>query len=323
MKKYLITGFSGFVSYYFLEYLNSVVSEKTEVMGIDLIVSESFIEELKKFENLKFSIVSLNMLDFDSLEKQLVEFNPTHILHLASFSSVSLSWNNPAGCFLNNTSIFLNLVEAIRKNGLHPRLLSIGSSEEYGVVDTESLPLLENTTLNPSSPYAIARVSQEQLSLLYQRAFGIDIVITRSFNHIGPRQKDVFVIPHFVKEIISAKKQEMSEIQLRTGDTSIIRDFLDVRDVVRAYYVLLETGKSGEVYNVCSGIGNSLSYIISILEKLTGLRVVQTVDKDLLRPIDNPIIIGNNEKLKNLGWNTSFTLEQSLQDIIDYWSEIV
>lgn len=323
MKKYLITGFSGFVSFYFLEYLDSVVSEKTEVMGIDLVISEILSEELKKFRNLKFVLVSLNMLDYDSLEKYVIEFNPTHILHLASFSSVSLSWNNPAGCFLNNTSIFLNLVEAIRKNGIQPRVLSIGSSEEYGVVRTESIPLLEKTELNPSSPYAIARVSQEQLSLLYQRAFGINMVVTRSFNHIGPRQKEVFVIPHFVKEIIAAKKQGLTEIRLRTGDTSVIRDFLDVRDVVKAYYILLEKGKCGEVYNVCSGTGNSLSYIINVLEKITGMKVVQVVDKDLLRPIDNPVIIGNNEKLKNVGWNPSFTLEQSLQDIITYWTEIL
>lgn len=323
MKKYLITGFSGFVSFYFLEYLDSVVSEKTEVMGIDLVISEILSEELKKFKNLKFVLVSLNMLDYDSLEKYVLEFNPTHILHLASFSSVSLSWNNPAGCFLNNTSIFLNLVEAIRKNGIQPRVLSIGSSEEYGVVRTESIPLFENTELNPSSPYAIARVSQEQLSLLYQRAFGINMVVTRSFNHIGPRQKEVFVIPHFVKEIIAAKKQGLTEIRLRTGDTSVIRDFLDVRDVVKAYYILLEKGKDGEVYNVCSGTGNSLSYIINVLEKITGMKVVQIIDKDLLRPIDNPVIIGNNEKLKNIGWNPSFTLEQSLQDIINYWTEIL
>lgn len=323
MKKYLITGFSGFVSFYFLEYLDSVVSEKTEVMGIDLVISEILSEELKKFRNLKFVLVSLNMLDYDSLEKYVIEFNPTHVLHLASFSSVSLSWNNPAGCFLNNTSIFLNLVEVIRKNGIQPRVLSIGSSEEYGVVRTESIPLLENTELNPSSPYAIARVSQEQLSLLYQRAFGINMVVTRSFNHIGPRQKEVFVIPHFVKEIIAAKKQGLTEIRLRTGDTSVIRDFLDVRDVVKAYYILLEKGKGGEVYNVCSGTGNSLSYIINVLEKITGMKVVQVVDKDLLRPIDNPVIIGNNEKLKNIGWNPSFTLEQSLQDIITYWTEIL
>ena len=153
--------------------------------------------------------------------------------------NLDYSWQHPEDSFTNNCNIFLNLIDAIRKSSPNCRILSVGSSEEYGNVAHADLPIRENQPLNPLSPYAVARVSQEQLSRVYVDAFGMQIIMTRSFNHIGPRQDERFVIPSFVKQILGIKHSGLSKGEIETGDVSIIRDFVDVRDVVDAYYKLL------------------------------------------------------------------------------------
>lgn len=320
MKKILITGFSGFVSYYFLDYLNSTVAinESIEILGIDLKLPEDY-ENSYKFDKLKLRFISMNLLDYNALEIAVTSFAPDYILHLASFSSVGASWKDPVGCVMNNTNIFLNLAEAVRKSGVQCRILSVGSSEEYGNVSKNDVPLTEDRKLNPVSPYAIARVSQELLSKCYVESMGLDIVLTRSFNHIGPRQKSVFVIPSFVKQIVEGKRAGGAEIELHTGDLSIIRDFTDVRDVVRAYWLLLVNGKKGELYNVCSGVGHTLKEMVVTIASIAGVSAVTVTDSEKIRPNDNQIIIGDNSKLKSHTlWKTEHTLIQTLKDMLDY-----
>jgi len=317
MKKYLITGISGFVAYHFLTYLNSI-SENCEILGIDINLPCDI--KNYSFPCFKLHFAKINLLDYRALENELVSFCPTHILHLASFSSVAKSWHDPINAFVNNTNAFLNLVEIVRKNNMKCRFLSIGSSEEYGHVPPEYIPINETVSLNPVSPYAIARVSQELLSQSYATSYGIDIILTRSFNHIGPRQKDIFVISSFVKQIVEKKSDHVTKAKLHTGDISIVRDFLDVRDVVKAYHLLFEKGIPGEKYNVCSGIGYSLREIIDILSDLLDVQIDIEIDKDKIRPDDNKIIIGDNSKLIKLtGWKPLISINRSLNDIITYW----
>lgn len=323
MKKYIITGFSGFVAYYFLDYLdkNISINETIEVLGIDINPPADY-ENNYNFSSLKIHFKAINLMDFDSLNNAIVTFSPDYILHLASFSSVSASWKDPIGSFINNTNIFLNLVEIVRKNNIKCRILSIGSSEEYGnVLHDNTNGLLEEQRVEPLSPYAIARYSQELLSKCYTDSMGLDIVLTRSFNHIGPRQRDIFVIPSFIKQILLQKKSGKSEVELSVGNLNIVRDFLDVRDVVKAYYLLLEKGKRGEIYNVCSGKGNSLKDILKIISEITNVSVVTTVDKERIRPNDNLIIIGNNSKIiKDTGWTIGYSLSETLSDMISYFT---
>ena len=238
MKKILITGFSGFVSLHFLKYIDTL-GDKFSIEGID-INEPSF--DLKSFKNLQCHFTFLDLLNKDDIDNLIFQFQPHYILHLASFSSVAFSWKNPVASFTNNTNIFLNLLEQIKNLNLNCRILSIGSSEEYGKVNQEAIPLKETEILNPVSPYAVARVSQELLSKVYVKGYHLDIVLTRSFNHIGPGQKDIFVVPSFVKRIMEIQKYNSSPV-LKTGDLSIIRDFTDVRDVVRAYYLILTKGE--------------------------------------------------------------------------------
>lgn len=319
MDKFLITGCSGFVGRHFLDYLenNKILCE---VLGLDL---DTMIPH-RSFHHVKLNSNRVDLLDQNAIERIIYDFQPQYILHLASFSSVAFSWQNPTLSFKNNVNIFLNILEAVRKYGLSTRILSIGSSEEYGKVRPSETPLTETAPLRPLSPYAVARVAQEMLSKLYADSFGLDIVITRSFNHIGPRQKDVFVVSSFVRKIMEAKLAGLTEMTMTTGDLSIIRDFSDVRDVVKAYYMLLKKGHKGEIYNICSGAPTRLSEIIDLTSSILNIKVNTIVSPKLIRPNDNPLILGDNTKLRNhTGWSNTYLLKESIMDILNYWKNLL
>lgn len=314
----IITGFSGFVSYHFLNYLNSVCADKTEVLGLDIREPADF--GSWNFENLDITFKTCQLTDKESVYKAVEFFRPTHILHLAAFSSVGQSWKDPAGCFTNNTLIFINIVEAVRTIVPDCKMLCIGSSEEYGNIVESDLPLKETKVIQPANPYSVTKIAQETMGKCYVDGFGLNIVFTRSFNHIGPRQRDTFVIASFVKQVAQAVLNKEEKLSMIVGNLSVKRDFLDVRDVVRAYYLLLIKSKSGEVYNVCSGNSCSLSSIIDNLSSISGMKIITSVNKDLLRPNDIPEICGDNTKIFiDTGWRPEYNIVKSLSDILDYW----
>ncbi len=314
--KILITGFTGFVSQHFLTLLNEI-EPGSIVLGIDKNEPDF---NFSTFSELNISFENIDLLNKEATEKILTDFNPDYILHLASVSSVAQSWQAPLESFVNNTTIFLNLVELVRISNNNCRILSVGSSEEFGDVAENDLPLTEEHPLKPLSSYAVARVSQEMLSKIYADGFALDIIMTRSFNHIGPGQKDIFVISSFAKQLVQLSKNIESKATLTTGNLSVIRDFLDVRDVVKAYYLLLKKGRSGEVYNICSGNGILLSDIISKMSEILNLSIETKINPDLIRPNENKKIIGSYQKIKNeLGWQPEIPLNKSLEDIIRYW----
>ena len=319
MEKYLITGFSGFVSQHFISYLESL-GQPVSVVGIDINEPDF---SITKYKNVFCSFRRIDLLDKNQVDNIIYQFQPDFILHLASFSSVAFSWKNPVASFANNTNIFLNLLEQIRALNLKCRILSVGSSEEYGNVQPAEIPLYETSELRPVSPYAVARVSQEMLSSVYVDGFGLDIVLTRSFNHIGPGQRDIFVISSFARQLVEIKHNRKLP-ELVTGNLSIIRDFLDVRDVVKAYYLLLHKGEKGEIYNVCSGTGVTLQEVVETMTSILELTVDIKTDPTLIRPSDNAIIIGSNQKLKTTcGWDPEISLRTSLQDVVNYWMNIL
>lgn len=317
VDKYLITGFSGFVSKHFIDFLESN-KINAEVLGVD-VNEQDF--DIKNYSFVKCDFKKADLLNKVAVEEIIAQFKPNYVLHLASFSSVALSWKKPVESFANNTNIFLNLIETIRLADINCRILSIGSSEEYGNAADGSLHLTEEHVLNPISPYAVARVSQEMLSKVYTDSYGMDIIMTRSFNHIGTHQKDIFVIPSFAKKMIALKESNSTAKELITGDTTIIRDFVDVRAVVEAYYLLFKKGKKGEIYNICNGKGTSLNEVIQKMAKILNIEVTHKTDPSLVRPNDNKVIIGANEKIKrDTGWENKYSLEESLKDILEYYS---
>ena len=315
MKKIIITGANGFVANHFINFLEEQ-KIASEILGIDIVDKPTKLS----FKHVKYQFIKQDLLDIEKIDNILFNFQSEYVLHLASYSSVAYSWKNPVVSFKNNMNIYLNLIETIRRYKLKTRVLSVGSSEEYGNINVADLPLRETSKLDPLSPYAVARVSQEMLSKIYSFAYGQDIVMTRSFNHIGPGQSDLFVISSFVKQIVEKTKNGQCRIILKTGNMDIVRDFLDVRDVVKAYWLLLEKGQQGEIYNVCSGKSHSLHQIVNIIASLLNVEVICDVDPSFIRPNDNNVIVGSYEKLHGCtGWAPELKLENSLADIINYW----
>lgn len=311
----LVTGASGFVARYLISELLRR-DEDVYIIGVDII---DWIDREANWEG-RFENRKVNLIDPEATRRLIAELQPSRIYHLASFSSVSYSWENPVESFNNNTNIFLNILEAVRREDIKARVLSVGSSEEYGNVSENEVPLKETAPLKPTSPYGVARVSQELLSKVYVEGFGLDIVMTRSFNHIGPYQREVFVIPGFIKQFATAEKEGRREFILRTGDIDVVRDFSDVRDVVIAYALLMERGLTSEVYNVCSGIGQDLSDLISLIGGIMGMKTEILRDSALGRPSENRIIVGDRTKISSLcGWKPSFSIEKTLGDTIEYW----
>lgn len=314
IKKFLITGFSGFVGRHFLHYLYEQ-PQPFEIYGID-IRRPAFDCSIYE-DKLTIHFKEVNLLNQEELKAVLTEFQPDYILHLASFSSVAYSWQHPEECFINNTNIFLNLTSTLKELDMKCRVLSIGSSEEYGNVTAAHLPLREDMHLTPVSPYAVARVSQEMLSRVFVDSFHLDIILTRSFNHIGPWQDERFVVPSFIRRILNIKETGADTGSIETGDTTIVRDFVDVRDVVKAYYLLLTKGTPGEIYNICSGSGIALSEIISQIGTILDINVCTQINPAYVRPNDNRVVIGSHEKItKELGWTPEIPLTDTLKAMI-------
>lgn len=314
---YLITGASGFVAGHLIEAIfrndsNAVVTA-VDISEPDYCFLDSTVRNSIQF-------VKADLFVIGDLTRIIKAAKPHFIVHLAAFSSVAYSWKKPTESFKNNLNIFLNLLEAVRQGSPEARILSVGSSEQYGTISPDRMPLEEGEPPNPVSPYAVARVAQEQMASVYVKGFKTDIVITRSFNHFGPRQDERFVLSSFAKQVAEIKKGNREPI-IHVGDLSIIRDFTDVRDVVKAYLSLLDKGIAGEIYNVCSGTGRELKDCLNSLIKIAGVRCEIQKTVDLIRPVDNPVIVGDNTKIrKNIGWQPETPFEVTLQDTYEYWT---
>jgi GDP-4-dehydro-6-deoxy-D-mannose reductase len=295
--KYVITGSAGFVARYLIDAIRQD-DPTAAIVGVDR--------------------DELDLADFAAVGALIARERPDRLVHLASFSSVGLSWHEPVTSFTNNTNIFLNVLEHVRRSSPQTRVLSIGSSEQYGLVTPADLPLRETTPMRPLSPYAVARVAQEHLGEVYVRGYGLDVVATRSFNHVGPGQSNRFVISALAQQFAELARGKRDRI--RVGTTSVIRDFLDVRDVVVAYLALLDRGARGEVYNICSGRGIRIADALAMFASFAGGTPVIETDPALVRPVENEVVIGDHGKLTAaVGWRPTIALETSLRAVYDAW----
>jgi GDP-4-dehydro-6-deoxy-D-mannose reductase len=318
MTSILITGISGFVGGHFTNFLLKTKKDYV-IHGVsrskpswDFITNRNHVLHSINF-------YQCDLLDSVNIHAVIGDIQPDYILHLASFSSVAQSWKEPIASFLNNTNAFLNIVESVRIHKLNTKILSVGSSEEYGIVKKSDLPLTEKKHLSPANPYAVARVSEEYLAKIYGKGYGLNICCTRSFNHIGPGQSDQFVVSSIAKQFAEIATTHEKPV-IKIGSGSIIRDFVDIDDVILAYTAILESGVTGEGYNVCSGRGYSIHDVVSTLSELTEIPVTVEQNKDLIRPIDNPVLVGSYKKLhEDTGWKPAISLEKSLEKIYHYW----
>lgn len=316
--KILITGISGFVARHYLEML-AATGQAYTIAGIYNNHKPDFNEY--DFGNIDLKFYKLNLLSELDTEKLIVEFKPNYILHLAAKSSVAESWKKPFECLRENPAFLLGIVEALRKHHLDCRVLSVGSVEEYGIIQSSAEnPLHEKLPSNPANPYGIAKDMQCKLAHVYEKNYDLDIIHTRSFNHFGRYQKPVFVLSSFIKQIAEQIKAEKKNIELEVGNIDVVRDFTDVRDIVQAYHSLLLNGAKGEVYNVCSGTGYCLRDLLIKLSEIINFPLTYTIHKEYFRPSENPIQVGSNQKITEAtGWKPKLSIDLSLTDFLNYW----
>ncbi len=274
-------------------------------------------------EPAKVNLIRGDLTDASSMRHLIRIVRPDRIFHLAAQSYVPASWNAPAQTFTTNVIGQLNLLEAVREEGGDPLIHIAGSSEEYGLVLPDEVPITESNPLRPLSPYAVSKVTQELLALQYHRSYGFKTVITRGFNHEGPRRGEVFSTSSFAKQIAEIEKGGHEPV-INVGDLSCKRDWTDVRDFVRAYWLALEKGVPGEVYNVGSGVTRTVQSMLDLLLSMSSVSIKVRTDPTRMRPSDVRILWSNSDKFKaQTGWEPKIPFEQTLRDLLDYWRERV
>jgi len=312
--KVLVTGITGFAGSHLVDYLLTLPN--VEVMGI--LRWRSRTENIEHFRD-KVRLVECDLRDASSVRDVIDQLRPERIFHLAAQSFVPTSWTAPTESLVTNIIGQLNLFEAVKKLHIAPRIQLACSSEQYGMVYENELPIRETNPMRPLSPYAVSKVGQDTLGYQYWMSFQIPIVRTRGFNHEGPRRGPVFVCSDFAKQVADIERGLKPPV-IRVGNLDARRDFSDVRDVVRAYWLSLERGEPGEVYNICSGRDWTIRAMLDMLLGMTKAKVKIEQDPTRMRPSDVPVLLGDASKFKKAtGWEPTIPFEQTLRDLLEYW----
>ena len=264
-------------------------------------------------------VLACDLLDRELVLRVLERRQPHFIFHLAAQSFVPQALTAPGATLTNNILSQLNLLEGCRVLGLDALVVVAGSAEEYGLARPDDMPLTEEQPFRPANPYAVSKIAQDMLGLQYWLAYGLRVVRLRPFNHFGPGQSDRFVLASFARQIVEAELGRTEPVVL-TGDLSSERDFLDVRDVVRAYRLAAQCATPGEAYNVASGIARRLSDLLDQLRARARVQIEVRRDPSRLRPSDIPRLVGDASKLRAAtGWEPRIALETALDDTLAYW----
>jgi len=308
----LLTGIAGFAGSHLAEYL---LRETTvEVHGV-------VHRHDRRIQHL-VSQLHLHRGDLRNalwVSELIQTIQPDVMLHLAAWSDVGGSWQQPWTTYELNIQCQLNLMEALRRWTPTCRTLVVTSNEVYGLVQPEDLPIDEATPFRPNSPYGVSKVAQDMMALQYWYSHRLPTIRVRSFNHIGPDQADDFVASAFARQIVEIEAGLRAPI-VTVGNLDAQRDFTDVRDVVRAYWLLLERGEAGEVYNVGSGQSHPVRWLLETLLALASTPVEISVDPARLRPSDVPISTCDNRRLvATTGWQPQIALRDTLRDLLNFW----
>ena len=303
--KALVVGGGGFVGPYLVRHL-------TGDLGYEVTVTKTEKETLTMDSAV---VKNLDILDKDQISELLKEEQPDYLFHLAAQSSVAYSWKNPILTVDVNIKGCVNLLEAIKEADKKPRVLLIGSGEEYGHIKKNECPIIEDNVLRPGNIYAATKSCQNMLGKIYSDAYGLDIMMVRAFNHIGPNQTPVFVVADFCKQVADIEKGKQEPV-IYVGNLSAKRDFTDVRDVVKAYALLVKGG----TYNVGRGHAVAIEDILKEIVSMSDKDIEVKVDEKKLRPVDVPIIEPDIEKIKKeVGWEPVIELRQTLEETLEYW----
>ena len=309
MKKALIIGAGGFVGSYLIDCLH-------DEFHMDVYAT--------KLKGTELSHPSAQVYDLDILSKEdlvelLYNIRPDYIFHLAAQSSVSVAWKNPMMTIDVNIKGSVNVMDAVRELYYKPRILVIGSGEEYGHIKEGETPISEETVLRPGNIYAATKACQNMIGSIYAKAYDMEMMLVRAFNHVGPGQAPLFVVSDFCKQTAEIEKG-MKEPVIHVGNLSARRDFTDVRDVVRAYALLVMKGTAGETYNVGSGNAMAIQDILDMIVGMSSADIAVEIDENKIRPVHVPVIEADITKInRETGWKPVISIEQTIRETLDYW----
>jgi GDP-4-dehydro-6-deoxy-D-mannose reductase len=310
MERVLVTGADGFVASHLLQELAREWA--CDITGIGL-------KDAPSAEVDRLDYIPLDLTEYEPVKDLLEEKLPDVIFHLAAMPSVAQSWDDPWSTYRVNVLGQVNLMEAARRLDLEASFHIACSSEEYGKVPPEDMPMDETKPFNPCSHYAVSKVAQEVLGLMYYEAFSWRVLVTRGFNQCGPGQSSDFAVSSFARQIAEIEAG-LREPVLMVGNLEAKRDFMDVRDTVRAYRMVMEKGRAGAAYNVCSGKARAVAEVLEMLLEASGAEIRVERDACRQRPSDIPLLLGDNTLLtRETGWEPTIPFETTVKDTLDYW----
>ncbi len=314
-SRILVTGCTGFVGKYVVEQC-SLRYPQAALFGLAGHAASSM-----KTNAIKLLVADITQRD--QIQQVVAQTRPDLIFHLAAQSSVATSWKHPQNTLRVNTEGTIHLLEALRTEQLTPRIVLVGSGEQYGLVRPEENPIREDCLFRPANPYAVSKASQDLYGYQYFIAYGLPIIRARPFNHFGPGQPSTFVVAKFARQLalIEAGK---APPELPVGNLQARRDFLPVEDVVAAYLMLAEQGQPGQAYNIGSGHSRSIRSMLDLLLTLTTVPIRIYEDPALLRPVDVPLLEADTSRLQtDTNWQPAIPFEVALQRTLDYWRTVV
>ncbi len=318
-SRILITGITGFVGSHLAEKLVAL-DENIQLYGTVRRQSVPIYPNIYRIVD-KISLKEANLIDYPSLESVITSIEPNYIFHLAAQSFVPTSFNAPIESVHTNIQGTVNLLEVLRKKELDLQSMHVAcSSEEYGLVHPNEIPINEENPLRPQSPYAASKVATEMYSLVYHKAYGVPVVITRGFNHTGPRRGLQFVTSVVANQVAQVVKGKNKNIII--GNPKPIRDFTDIRDMVQGYILAALNGKKGEKYNLGHGYGISIENLVELTSSLFEIEYKLVTDKSRYRPAEVNILICDYSKAnQNIGYKPQYPLTETMENIVNYYLE--
>jgi GDP-4-dehydro-6-deoxy-D-mannose reductase len=318
-KKALITGINGFVGNHLA---GRLLNAGYSIVGLDVDIQQS--DKLLRADTKTRDSVELidsDLRDEVKINELFTDSNYELVFHLAAQSSVKLSFENPAETFDINVNGTLNLLEAISRLETPPKTLVVSSSEIYGQLTPEQVPVTEDAPLKPVNPYAVSKATVDLMAYQYWKAYNLPIYIARAFSHSGPGQRTVAVLSDWAFQTAKIELG-LRSAEIEVGNMEVTRDYTDVRDIVDAYMLILDKGQPGQAYNTCTGVGYKISDLLHIITSFSTKKIKTIPDPSRYRPVDIPILIGSPDKLKSAtGWKPEITIEQTLKDLYNFWME--
>ncbi|HEK86592.1 MAG: GDP-mannose 4,6-dehydratase [Candidatus Saccharicenans sp.] len=315
----LITGISGFIGSHLADYISFNI-QNVELYG--LVRPRTSLQNLSRVAD-KIKFLEGDLKDLTSILHVLSEVRPDRIFHLAGQNAIGASWNLPAETLSVNILGTVNLLEALRELRFNPRTIIAGAGEAYGLAFSDELPMKETLLFRPLNPFGISKAAQDMLGFQYFKSYGLKIIRARLFSAIGPRQPEYYFASNLAKQVAEIEKKKKEPI-LYCGNLENKRDYTDIRDLVKALWLISEKGEEGEAYNLGSGQAWFGNEILKILLGMTRAKIVLETEEKRLRPADPPILLADNSRLVKLtGWKPQINIKQSLLDLLNYWRERV